>query len=80
MKTMTCRQMGGPCDFQVHGSTPDEIMSNGSMHLTEMANSGDEEHKKAFAMMEEARQNPEAGKQWFEKLASDFAALPEDQV
>lgn len=80
MKTMTCRQMGGPCDEQIHGSTADEMMNNGAMHVTEMANSGDEEHKKVLAMMEETRQNPEAGKVWFEKFASDFAALPEDQA
>ena len=35
MKTMTCAQMGGPCDEKIAGSTPDEMMENGMKHLEE---------------------------------------------
>ena len=30
---MTCRQMGGPCDAKIMGSTPEEMMKNAMMHL-----------------------------------------------
>jgi predicted small metal-binding protein len=33
MKTMTCSQMGGPCDAKITGSTPDEMMKNAMTHL-----------------------------------------------
>ena len=26
MKTMTCEQMGGPCDAAFHGETADEVI------------------------------------------------------
>ena len=26
MKTMTCKQMGGPCDAAFHGNTADEVI------------------------------------------------------
>ncbi len=26
MKTMTCTQMGGPCDVPFHGNTADEVI------------------------------------------------------
>lgn len=35
MKTMTCRQMGGPCDEKIQGATPEEMMNNGMAHVTQ---------------------------------------------
>ena len=32
---MTCAQMGGPCDKEITGSTPDEMMEKGMEHLEE---------------------------------------------
>ena len=26
MKTMTCKQLGGPCDLALHGNTADEVI------------------------------------------------------
>ena len=75
MKTMTCRQMGGPCDAPITGSTADEMMANGAAHVHSM---DDEDHKKVLAMMEEMQANPESGKEWNEKFAADFENLPED--
>jgi predicted small metal-binding protein len=34
MKTMTCAQMGGPCEAVITGNTPDEMVANGMTHLT----------------------------------------------
>lgn len=78
MKTMTCKQMGGPCDTAIHGATAEEMMDNGAAHVKEMAGQGDEEHKKVLMMMEEMQKNPESGKEWNEKFMKDFAALSEE--
>ena len=76
MKTMTCREIGGPCDAPISGNTPEEMMNNGSAHVKEMAGSGDEEHKKVLTMMEEMQKNPEAGKAWNDEFMAKFNALP----
>jgi len=36
MKTMTCKQLGGPCDHQHHGQTADEVIKAQDQHLKEM--------------------------------------------
>ena len=36
MKTMTCKQLGGPCDHQHHGETADEVIKAQDAHLKEM--------------------------------------------
>lgn len=78
MKTMTCRQMAGPCDVQIHGNTSEEMMNNGAAHLQEMAATGEEGHVKALEMMEAARTNPALAKEWGDKFEADFAALSDE--
>jgi predicted small metal-binding protein len=75
VKTMTCRQMGGPCDMPIHGKTADELMNNGTKHVQE---SNDEGHKKIIAMMEEMQKDPAAGQKWTEDFNKKFAELPQD--
>jgi hypothetical protein len=92
MKTMTCKQMGGPCDAPFHGNTADEVIKAEDNHLKEMVASGDETHKSArknIASGDEthksARKNmqdrwkrPVSGMRWYMRTKKDFAALPED--
>ena len=33
MKTMTCRQLGGPCDLAHHGETADDVINAQDRHL-----------------------------------------------
>jgi hypothetical protein len=47
MKTMTCKQMGGPCDAAFHANTADEVIKAEDRHLKEVVASGDETHKSA---------------------------------
>jgi len=75
MKTMTCRQMGGPCDTAIHGATTEEMMTNGATHISQ---TNDEEHKKVLVMMEKMQKNPESGKQWNDDFVKKFTELPED--
>ncbi len=74
MKTMTCRQMGGPCDFAMHADTPEEMMKLGGDHVNEMAAAGDVPHQEAKKMMDASGPDTEAGKAWMDKFNADFAA------
>jgi hypothetical protein len=79
MKTMTCKQLYGPCDAPIRGETAEEMMENSKKHTMEMAAKGDEEHIKVMETMKEKMTDPEAVKQWMEKFQNDFAAAPEDE-
>lgn len=78
MKTMTCKQLGGPCDFQLHGTTANDVIKAQDSHLKEMVAGGDETHKTALSEMKGRWKNPLAGMGWYRKAKRDFAALPED--
>lgn len=75
MKTMTCKQMGGPCDMPIRGNTAQEMMDNGAKHVKEM---NDEGHKNVLKMMDDMQKNPEANKKWNGEFKAKFDALPED--
>ena len=79
MKTMTCKQMGGPCDHQFHGNSADEVIKAEDKHLKEMVANGDVTHKDALAQMQARWKNPIKGMGWYMKTQKDFAALPEDK-
>ena len=78
MKTMACKQMGGPCDLPLHGNTADEIIKAQDRHLKEMVAKGDETHKSALKSMKGRWKNPISGRGWYRKIKRDFSALPED--
>ena len=78
MKTMTCRQMGGPCDLPHHGSTADEVIEAQDSHLKEMVAGGDESHQEALKRMKGRWKNPIAGMGWYRQVKRDFAIRPEE--
>jgi len=78
MKTMTCRQMGGPCDLPFHGNTADEVIKAQDGHLKEMVAGGDDTHQGALKSMKARWRKPISGMGWYRKVKGDFAALPED--
>jgi hypothetical protein len=78
MKTMTCRQMGGPCEALLQGNTADDVIKAGEQHIRQMVARGDEAHKGPMKMMDDMRKNPASGRDWYEKTKKDFAMLPED--
>lgn len=81
MKTMTCKQLYGPCDALIHGDTAEKMMENSQKHAMEMVTSGDKVHIAAMEDMrkQHMRMTPEAMKHWMEKFHNDFAAQPEDK-
>ena len=78
MKTMTCRQMGGPCDAAFRGTTADEVIKAQDRHLKETVASGDDVHKGALKDMQDRWKHPMSGMGWYKKTKKAFAALPED--
>jgi predicted small metal-binding protein len=78
MKTMTCRQMGGPCDVAFQADTADEVIKAQDKHLKEMVAKGDETHSTALEAMKKRWRNPIRGMGWYMKTKKDFSALPDD--
>jgi len=78
MKTMTCKQMGGPCDLPLQGNTAEEVIKAQDSHLREMVARGDDTHKGALNIMKDRWKHPISGMGWYRKMKRDFAALPDD--
>ena len=78
MKTMTCKQLYGPCDALIRGETAEEMMENSKKHAMEMVAKGDEVHINAMKVMSESHKSmdEEGVKQWMEKFRSDFGKQP----
>jgi hypothetical protein len=77
MKSMTCRELGGPCDVALHGATADEVIKGQDAHLKEMVGAGDETHRGALKAMKGRWRHPLSGMAWYKQAKLDFAALPE---
>ena len=73
MKTMTCQQLGGPCDFALHGDTADEVIKAQDKHLKEAVANGDDAHRNALDAMKGRWKHPIAGMGWYR--ATKRAAL-----
>lgn len=78
MKTMTCQQLGGPCDFQHHGDNANDVIKSQDAHLKEMVGGGDQTHASALDEMKGRWKRPVSGMKWYRKAQRDFAALAED--
>jgi len=77
MKTMTCEQLGGPCDLAHQGKTANEVIKAQDQHLKDVVAGGDETHQLALKEMRGRWKNPVAGMGWYRQAKRDFAALPE---
>ena len=78
MKTMTCAQLGGPCDQALHGTTADEVIKAQDRHLQDMVAGGDDAHAPALKAMKGRWKRPIAGMGWYRSTKREFAGLPED--
>jgi hypothetical protein len=77
MKTMTCRQLGGPCDAPHHGDTADDVIKAHDRHLRESVDAGDAPHEAALKEMKGRWRNPLKGMGWYRQAKRDFAGLPD---
>ncbi len=78
MKTMTCSQLGGPCEHAHQGESADAVIKAQDQHLKGVVAGGDTAHAAALKEMKGRWKHPIAGMGWYRKAKSDFAALPED--
>ena len=77
MKTMTCRQFGGPCDLAHQGETADEVIKAQDKHLRSAEKAGDATHQEARDAMKGRWRRPKQSLGWYRDVKSTFAALPE---
>jgi hypothetical protein len=77
MKTVTCQQLGGPCDLPHHGMTADEVIKAQDRHLKEMVAQGDTKHEGALKEMKGRWKNPIKAMGWYRQTKRDFSASPE---
>lgn len=78
MKTMTCRQLGGPCDLEHHGESADDVINAQDQHLKAMEKAGDAEHQPARNDMKKRWLRPRKAMGWYTDTKQAFADLPED--
>jgi predicted small metal-binding protein len=78
MKTMTCKQLGGPCDLEISGDSADDVIKQQDAHLRERVAEGDATHDDALKAMKGRWKRPISGMTWYRNTKREFAALPED--
>jgi len=78
MKTMTCKQLGGPCSKEFHADTFEEMAEISKKHGMEMFQKGDEDHLRAMREMKTRMHSPEAMKNWFDSKRAEFNDLPDN--
>jgi hypothetical protein len=77
MRTMTCNELGGPCDHAHRGETADEVINAQDQHLKDMVAAGDTAHVPAHKEMKGRWKHPISGMGWYRAAKKSFAALPE---
>jgi len=77
VKTMTCQDLGGPCNFVHRGESADEIIKAQDRHLKELVRAGDDAHVPARADMKGRWRRPMKAMGWYNGVKKRFAELPE---
>ena len=78
MKTMTCKQLGGPCDLEHQGADANEIIKAQDQHLKDAVAAGRTDHEPALDAMKGRWKRPISGMKWYKQVQRDFAALTAD--
>jgi hypothetical protein len=78
MKTMTCKQLGGPCDHPHFGVDANEVIKAQDQHLKDAVADGDDTHAVALDEMKGRWKHPISGMKWYKTAKRDFAELPDD--
>ena len=78
MKTMTCTQLGGPCELAHLGAAADDVIKAQDRHLKEIVAGGDTTHEDALKAMKGRWRHPKKSMSWYQGVKAAFAELPED--
>lgn len=76
MKTMTCTQLGGPCELALSGETADDVIKAQDRHLKGAVKAGDATHEDALKEMKGRWRHPRQAMGWYSATKQAFA----DQV
>lgn len=74
LTTMTCRELGGPCDHEHHGADYNEIIKSQDRHLRDEVAAGSTAHEPALKDMKGRWKRPISGMKWYQQVQRDFAA------
>ncbi len=74
MKSMTCKQLGGPCDLEHSGANANDVIKAQDKHLNQAVAEGDTSHQEALDDMKGRWKRPLAGMGWYRQVKKDFAA------
>jgi len=77
VKSMTCEQLGGPCDLAHAGATADDVIKAQDRHLKDAVAAGDATHQAALKAMKGRWRHPKASMGWYKDVKGAFAVLPE---
>ena len=77
MKTMTCRQLGGPCDLVHAAENADLVIQAQDQHLKDAERAGDATHQQARDDMKGRWRRPKKSLDWYFGVKRTFAELPE---
>ncbi|GAL19225.1 MULTISPECIES: DUF1059 domain-containing protein [Vibrio] len=72
MKSMTCKQLGGACDFEFQADTFEEIAELSKQHGMEMYQQQEPAHLDAMAKMQELMKDPAAMQVWYNNKKREF--------
>lgn len=78
MKTMTCRQLGGPCEHELRGETADQVIKAQDRHLKRAVADGDTSHEPALHDMKSRWKHPIAAMGWYRNTKRAFSEAPTD--
>lgn len=80
MKTVKCKQLGGPenCNVEFHAETFDEVAEQSKKHAHEMYKQNDVAHLKAMEEMMKIMKSQEKMKEWMDDRKKEFDELPEE--
>ena len=79
MKSMTCKQLGGPCELVHRGDDANEVIKSQDQHLKDAVAAGDLDHEPALKDMKGRWRRPVSGLKWYRQAQRDFAALPSEE-
>lgn len=77
MKTMTCQDLGGPCDLELRGDTADDVIKAQDRHLKDAVKGGDTSHEEAHRQMQGRWKHPKKSLGWYFATKKAFADLPD---
>jgi len=75
MKTLTCRQLGGPCEVALSGDTADDVIKAQDRHLRDAVRAGDTTHEPAHEDMKGRWRHPARSAAWYRDTKKAFADL-----